>query len=132
MIEMNHQVKVKLDGNDMTKAFENIAVAINENVLTTSYLADEGFSSHEVVGFNPTVSLTGHFNPEDPACIYLAEREFQLGEGRKSTITLERAGTTITCPVTIITIAISGGMAQAPNTISVTIAFNGKPQMSSG
>jgi hypothetical protein len=137
-IEMNHEVQVEIDSNggvgtptyvDMKNAFDNIGVAINENVLVTSYLADEGFSSSEVVGFAPTVSLSGHFKPDDPACKYLASIEFQLGAGRKSSIRLQRVGTVITCPVTLTAISISGGQAQAPNAISVTIAFNGKPTM---
>jgi len=137
-IEMNHEVAVEIDSKggvgtpdyvDMTKTFENIGVAINENVLTTSYLADEGFSSHEVVGFAPAVTLSGHFKPTDPACQYLASKEFELGAGRKSLIRLERVGTVITCPVTLTAINISGGQAQAPNAISVTISFNGKPKM---
>jgi len=138
-IEMNHEVTCEIDSNgdvgtpnyvDMTKAFDNIGVIINENILTTSYLADEGFSSNEVVGFSPQVTLSGHFKPDDPACQYLASKEFELGAGRKSLIKLQRVGTLIKCPVTLININISGGQAQAPNDISVTIAFNGKPTMS--
>ena len=111
----------------LCNAFKNVAVAMNEVVYNATYLNDGGYGSSHVVGFAPTVALQGDFMASDPACAYLDKAQWQIGAGRVTDIKMTRNGQTVTCPVTLTSIAIAGGESTAPNSISVTIAFNGKP-----
>ncbi len=113
--------------SDMTVAFKNIGVALNEQVYTASYLADEGYSSSMVTGLAPTVTLTGDFMADDPVCAYLDKKQWGRGADRVTDIKMTRNGQTIASSVTLTGIAIAGGESTAPNTVTVTIAFNGKP-----
>lgn len=135
-IELNNKIGVKLNTtpsgetktmSDMTLAFKNIAMAINEVIYSASYLADGGFSSSAVVGAAPTITLTGDYMEGDAVCEYLDSKQYEIGSARVTEIELTRAGKTIICPVTITGIAIAGGDSTAPNSITATIAFNGKP-----
>lgn len=138
-IELNNEIGVKLNTtpsgetktmSDMTLAFKNIGMAINEVIYSASYLADGGFSSSAVVGAAPTITLTGDYMEGDAVCEYLDSKQYEIGSERVTEIELTRAGKAITCPVTITGIAIAGGDSTAPNSITATIAFNGKPTIS--
>lgn len=140
-VEFNHEVECLINTTptgstptyaSMCNAFKNIAIALNEVVYNATYLADGGFSSSAVVGFAPTVTLQGDFMKDDPACNYLDKIQWGLGKDRVTDIKMTRNGQTITCPVTLTSIAIAGGESTAPNSISVTIAFNGKPTVTEG
>lgn len=135
-VELNSAVSVEINTTpsaeqatyaSLTNAFKNIAVAMNEVVYNASYLSDGGYGSSHVVGFAPTVSLQGDFMASDPACAYLDKAQWEIGAGRVTDIKMTRNGQTITCPVTLTSIAIAGGESTAPNSVSLTIAFNGKP-----
>ena len=135
-VEFNHEVECLINTTpteetptyaSMCNAFKNIAVALNEVVYSAAYLSDGGFSSSAVVGFAPTVTLQGDFMAADPACAYLDKIQWKLGKDRVTDIKMTRNGQTITCPVTFTSIAIAGGESTAPNSITVTIALNGKP-----
>ena len=136
-VELNNEVGAVLNitpeaeqptYGDMTKAFKNINTAINENVYTASYLSDGGFGSSAVVGAAPVVTLTGDFIKGDPVCEYLDGIQYEIGDKRVSDIKLTRNGKTVKCPVTLTGVAIAGGDSTAPNSVTVTIAFNGKPE----
>ena len=135
-VELNHQTEVMLniapdtaDGEyaSLCNAFKNVAYAMNEVVYSASYLADEGYSSSAVTGFAPTVTLQGDFMATDPACAYLDKVQWETGAGRVTDIKMSRNGQTVTCPATLTQIAIAGGDSTAPNSVTVTITFNGKP-----
>ncbi|MCM1055536.1 MAG: hypothetical protein NC394_08445 [Bacteroides sp.] len=133
-VEFNNQVKVELDiGNgtekwgDMTKAFKNINQSINENTFTAAFLCDGGFNSTIVTGASPTLALSGYYVKGDPVCEYLDENQYEIGDRRISRIKMTRGSGTVTCSVTITSIAISGGESSEPTNVSVTLAFNGKP-----
>lgn len=107
--------------------FKNYTVALNETVYNAMYLADDGFGSSLVSGMAPTINMTGDFNPQDPACAYLERIQYKIGADRVSMLKLNRGSLSLTCAVTLTSIAIAGGDAGQPNQISITIAFNGKP-----
>lgn len=138
MLELNNQIVAELDiGTSSTPqwatlgtSFKNISIALGENVYTASYLADEGFSSSEVTGLSPTATFTGDFKPDDPLCVFLNERQYTLGESRKSKLRLTRNGEVLIAPVTMTAITLAGGEANQPNSVTLTLAFNGKPEIS--
>lgn len=138
-IEMNNSVTIEINttpsGGTATYAslcnmFKSYGLALNEQVYEAMYLADKGYGSSAVTGLKPVVSLTGDYNPDDPACQYLNKAQWEIGEGRVTDIKMTRGGQTITCPVTLTAIAIAGGESSSPNSVSVTMAFNGKPTVS--
>ena len=137
-VELNSEVDVQINTTpteetatyaSLCNAFKNVAVALNEVVYSATYLSDGGYSSSAVVGFAPTVTLQGDFMKADPACVFLDKAQWQIGAGRVTDIKMTRNGQTITCPVTLTSIAIAGGDSTAPNSVSVTISFNGKPKV---
>ena len=137
-VELNSEVDVQINTTpteeaatyaSLCNAFKNVAVALNEVVYSATYLSDGGYSSSAVVGFAPTVTLQGDFMKADPACAYLDKVQWGIGKDRVTDIKMTRNGQTITCPVTLTSIAIAGGESTAPNSVSVTISFNGKPKV---
>lgn len=136
--ELNSEIKAEINTtptgeaatySDMRNAFKSIGMAINENVYSATYLADGGFGSSTVVGAAPAITVTGDFIKGDPVCEYLDTIQYEIGSKRVTDIKLTRNGKVISCPVTLTGIAISGGESTAPNAVSVTIAFNGKPKV---
>lgn len=135
-VEMNNGVDISIltSGDSESEVyaslallFKNYNMALNEQIYNAMYLADDGFGSSLVSGMSPTISLTGDFNPSDAACAYFEGIQYKTGGDRVSKVKLNRGTQALVCPVTITTIAIAGGDAGQPCTISVTIAFNGKP-----
>ena len=134
-VEFNNQIKAELDigkggteeWGDMTQAFKSIAQALNETTYGATYLCDEGFGSTIVTGMAPALNLTGDFIKGDPVCQFLDDMQYEIGDKRVSKIRLTRNGKVVSCPVTLTNIAIAFGESAAPNSVSVTINFNGKP-----
>ena len=138
-VEMNSGVDISIltSGSDPTEKyasladmFKNYTVALNEQIYNAMYLADSGFGSALVTGMNPTVNLTGDFNPKDEACAYFEGIQYKVGADRVSKLKLNRGTISLTVPVTITSIAIAGGDAGQPNSISVTLTFDGEPTIS--
>lgn len=135
-VELNSAISVEINTTptedtptyaSLCNAFKSAAIAMNEVVYNATYLNDGGYGSSHVVGFAPTVTMQGDFMAADPACAYLDKAQWEVGAGRVTDIKMTRNGQTVTCPVTLTSIAIAGGESTAPNSVSVTIAFNGKP-----
>lgn len=135
-VEMNNQIRAEINTTpeaeiatygDMTQAFKSIGVAINETIYNASYLSDGGFGSSAVVGAAPVLTLTGDYLKNDPVCQYLDGIQYEIGNKRVTDIKITRQGKVVSCPVTLTGVAIAGGESNAPNSITVTIAFNGKP-----
>lgn len=135
-VELNNQIKVEINTtpeaeestySDMTQAFKSVGIAINEVVYNATYLSDGGFGSSAVVGAAPVVTLAGDYIKNDPVCQYLDEIQYEIGDKRVTDIKITRQGKVITAPVTLTGVAIAGGDSTAPNSVNVTIAFNGKP-----
>ena len=140
-VELNHETKVFINTTptaesaaykSMCNAFKNVAMALNEVVYSASYLSDGGYGSSTVTGFAPTITLQGDFMASDPVCAYLDKIQWSPGAARVTDIKLNRNGQIITCPVTLTQIAIAGGDATAPNSVTVVITMNGKPSVEEG
>lgn len=133
-VEFNNQAKVELDigkgteeWGDMTQAFKSVNQAINESTFSAAFLCDGGFGSTIVTGAAPTISLAGYYIKGDPVCEYLEDIQYEIGDQRISKIKMTRGSVTVTCPVTLTGVAITGGESTEPTAVNVTIAFNGKP-----
>lgn len=138
-VEFNNQISVQLDigggsserWGDMTQAFKSINHAINEKTFSAAFLCDGGFDSTIVTGAAPTVALSGYYVKGDPVCEYLDKIQYEIGDKRISRIKMTRGTGTVICSVTLTAIAMAGGESTEGTAINVTIAFNGKPSLSS-
>ncbi len=135
--EFNHEITCEININptgtaeyaSLCEAFKDIAIAMNETVYKAKYLSDGGYSSALVTGLNPTVSQTGDFIKNDPACQYLNKARWKTGAGRVTDIKMVRAGEEISVPVTLTSIQVAGGTPENPTSVSIVIEFNGKPNV---
>lgn len=137
-VEMNNQVSIEINTTpgaesptyaSLADMFKSYNFNLNEQIYEAMYLADRGYGSSNVTGLKPVLTLTGDYNPNDPACKYLNEAQWKIGGGRVTDIKLTRGGQIITCSVTMTGIGIVGGESAAPNGVNLTLTFNGKPEV---
>lgn len=101
-----------------------------ETADTSAYWDGEGQSETDITGKNVSFAIAGHRKHGDAAQDYIASKFFDIGDSLR---TLARwkdsAGNTYTCKATMTAIVPFGGNANAKETFSCTIAFNGKPEV---
>ncbi|MFX0552961.1 phage tail tube protein [Lactiplantibacillus plantarum] len=126
------------DPKDVTKAtfvplaagISGVTPAANETDDNTAYYDGAGFTDTDVTGKRITLAFSGHRVIGDAAQDYVASKFLAIGESLK---TLARwtdpDGNKIVSNVTITAIVPMGGNANAKQTFSFTLSFNGKPIM---
>ena len=137
-VEYNHEIACEINITpeadtaiyvSLSKAFKNIATAMNETIYSAFYLSDGGYGTDFVTGIKPTITQTGDYIKNDPACQFLNKARWKTGKGRVTDIKLTRAGESVSCPVTLTSIQMAGGDANNPNSVSVAMSFIGKPEV---
>lgn len=142
---MNVKNKFEIDvaGNqdpagDLTKAnwarlaagISGVTPAANETDDNTAYYDGDGFTDTDVTGKRITIAFTGHRVVGDAAQDYVASKFLAIGQNLK---TLGRwtdtNGNVVVSSVTLTAIVPMGGNANAKQTFSFTMSFNGKPIM---
>lgn len=117
---------------ELMDGISNLAQAINEVIVQTSYLADKGWGSSEVTGGQFTVTLTGHrkFGNEAQDYIFSSDVRYKFGNARKTNLRLtEPGGARIVWPVTLANITAAGGDSNQPDAITIGIHGNGAPEI---
>lgn len=126
------------DPTDVTKAtfaplaagISGVTPAANETADNTAYYDGAGFTDTDVTGKRITLAFTGHRVIGDAAQDFVASKFLAIGERLK---TLGRwtdpDGNKIVSSVTLTAIVPMGGNANAKQTFSFTMSFNGKPIM---
>lgn len=126
------------DPKDATKAtfaplaagISGVTPAANETDDNTAYYDGAGFTDTDVTGKRITLAFTGHRVIGDAAQDYVASKFLAIGQNLK---TLGRwtdtNGNVIVSSVTLTAIVPMGGNANAKQTFSFTMSFNGKPIM---
>ncbi|WP_137624975.1 phage tail tube protein [Lactiplantibacillus pingfangensis] len=141
---MNYKNKFEIDTagtqdpKDTTKAtwallaagISGVTPAANETDDNTAYYDGDGFTDADVTGKRITLAFTGHRVLGDAAQDFVASKFLAIGGSLK---TLGRwtnpDGSTIVASVTMTSIVPMGGNANAKQTFSFTMSFNGKPLM---
>ncbi|MCB5223063.1 phage tail tube protein [Lactiplantibacillus pentosus] len=142
---MNVKNKFEIDvaGNqdpagDLTKAnwarlaagISGVTPAANETDDNTAYFDGDGFTDTDVTGKRITIAFTGHRVVGDVAQDFVASKFLSIGQNLK---TLGRwtdtNGNVVVSSVTLTAIVPMGGNANAKQTFSFTMSFNGKPIM---
>jgi hypothetical protein len=126
------------DPKDVAKAtfaplaagISGVTPAANETDDNTAYYDGAGFTDTDVTGKRITLAFTGHRVIGDAAQDYVASKFLAIGQNLK---TLGRwtdtNGNVIVSSVTLTSIVPMGGNANAKQTFSFTMSFNGKPIM---
>lgn len=100
----------------------------NEELDQTQYMDGDGFASSDVTGAQLVISFEGHRKFGDAAQDFIASLQPALGEDRKTNFKWTDAnGDEFSGNVTVANIVGGGGDANAKNTFSFEIHFNGKP-----
>lgn len=137
-VEYNHEITAEINITpeadtakyvSLCNAFKNIGMAMNETIYSAFYLSDGGYGTDFVTGIKPTIQQTGDYVKNDPACQFLNKARWKTGKGRVTDIKLTRAGESVSCPVTLTSIAVGGGDANNPTSISIAMSFIGKPEV---
>lgn len=114
----------------VAKGVENVDPEFEDEVDDTVYYDGQGFGNDDVTGIKASLVFSGHRNYDDEAQNYVAGMAFEVGEGRKTTFKWEQAnGTTVTGPVTVSEIKVTGGDANEKSEFSFSVTFNGKPEV---
>ncbi|WP_407856376.1 phage tail tube protein [Enterococcus hailinensis] len=107
-----------------------ITPAAADTTDTSAYYDGEGFTDSTVTGKNITFQVAGHRVFGDPAQDYVASKFLSIGnELRTLAQWTDAQGNKVQSVVTLTSIAPFGGAANAKQTFSFTMAFNGKPKM---
>lgn len=108
---------------------KNMSQSLNEVLDQSTYYANKGWGSTEVIGAQLTLTLTGSIKNGDAACDYLLSDKVMYGFGsaRKTHLKLQKGKKIIIWPVTIVNITPGYGDANAVNALTVTIHGNGQP-----
>lgn len=113
----------------LAELMTNMSQSLNEVLHQTTYYADKGWGSTEVIGAQLTLTLTGAVKPGDKACDYILSDKvmFELGNARKTHLKLQKGKKVIIWPITLANITPAYGDSGAVNALTVTIHGNGRP-----
>ncbi len=103
----------------------------NENIQNISFLCDGGYGSSWVAGMQTKINMSGKYLKNNDFCKYLLSIEPEIGAKRVTNCRISKFGQSIECGCTLENIVIGGGTATDGAPITFTIAFNGKPTISS-
>lgn len=112
----------------LAAGISTITPAAADTTDATAYYDGEGFTDSSVTGKNITFALSGHRVFGDPAQDYVAKHFLSIGDELRTLARWTDAkGNKVQSVVTMTAIVPFGGAANAKQTFSFTLAFNGKP-----
>lgn len=112
----------------LAAGINNFTPSLNETTANDVYYDGGGYGSTDVTGKRLQLAYTGHRLEGDAAQDYIASHVLDIGDALKTLARWTQAdGSTIVGQVTISNIVTSGGAPGAKQTLSFTLAFNGKP-----
>lgn len=106
----------------------NFTPSLNETTTNDVYMDGEGFGSTDVTGKRLQIAFTGHRLEGNAAQDFVASHVLDIGDKLKALGRWTQTdGSTIVGQITLSNIVTSGGAPGAKQTLSFTMAFNGKP-----
>lgn len=133
-LKRNYETTFEIDTSDTStpswaqlKGFTNFSKAMNEVVEQFAFLDENGWGRSEVVGAQPTVTLTGKRLVGDTAQDFIFAKQYGSFGDRHVSYKMTKDGKVLTGDCTLANIDDGGGDAQALDEVSVTIHFNGAP-----
>ena len=111
----------------------NVEPSAEEETEETAYYDGDGTPETDVISVRMTWSFEGMYDDEDPAHKFIRSLEFETGEGRKVMYKQVRQdGTVLEGPATVTEPITTGGEASAYEQFSFTIAWDRKPDITTG
>lgn len=111
----------------MAGGISSITQNAADTVDNQAYYDGDGESSSDVTGLNDGFAFTGNRNVGDTAQDFIVSLKHKTGEGRKVNIRhTSPDGTVETAQYTLSNIVITGGAANAKETLSFTAGQNGR------
>ena len=112
----------------LAAGISTITPAAADTTDATPYYDGEGFTESEVTGKNITFAISGHRVFGDKAQDFVAKHFLSIGDELRTLARWTDAkGNKVQAVVTMTSIVPFGGAANAKQTFSFTLAFNGKP-----
>jgi len=111
----------------LCQGIESMEFTPNEQNQQYFFLCGQGFADNEATGAAPEISCSGRRIVGNPAQDYIVEKQFDLGDDRKTSVKITAEGYVITCDATIGDVTSFGGSTLDVNNFACTLRLNGKP-----
>lgn len=111
----------------LCQGIESMEFTPNEQNQQYFFLCGQGFADNEATGAAPEISCSGRRIVGNPAQDYIVEKQFELGDDRKTSVKITAEGYVITCDATIGDVTSFGGSTLDVNNFACTLRLNGKP-----
>lgn len=113
----------------LAKWVSNVDDDSDEEVEDEAYYDGDGTPEDDVISVKKTYAFEGLYDDEDAAMRFIADLEFETGEGRKIWFKQERTnGEVFEGPATVKEIKVTGGEASDYATFECSISWDRKPE----
>lgn len=117
----------------LSQGLQTVTPSSQETVDTQSFWNDKGGSETDITGKHARFAMTLQRVVGDPAQDYVVSRFLAMGDNLRTLMRwTDQGGNVITSNVTLTAIVPFGGNANARQTVSFTIEFNGQPVLTTG
>lgn len=129
-----------VDLNDVTTGkwawlaggINTVTPSANETTTNDAYYDGGGFTETDVTGKQVQLAVSGNRKVGDPAQDFVAGKFWQFGNAVKTRVIWIENGVPVVAKATLTNVVPTGGAANAKQTFSFTIAFNGRPKIPAG
>lgn len=105
----------------------------DEEIEEEGYYSGDGTPENDVINIQKTYTFEGFYDDNDEAMKFIADLEFETGEGRKIMFKQVRTnGDELVGPATVTDIVVTGGEATEYATFSCAISWDEKPEITRG
>lgn len=110
----------------------SVTPSANETTTNDAYYDGGGFTETDVTGKQVQLAISGNRKVGDPAQDYVSEMFWKFSNAVKTRVIWINNGHPVIAKATITAVVPTGGNANAKQTFSFTIAFNGRPKELNG
>src|SRR5690625_866718 len=105
----------------------------DEEIEEEGYYDGDGTPESDVIFVKKNYTFEGLYDDSDPAMNFIAEKEFETGEGRKIMLKQVRTnGDELVGPATLTDVKVTGGEATEYATFECAISWDKKPKITKG
>jgi len=117
----------------LAKWISDVSDDSDEEVEDQAFYDGDGTPEEDVMSVKKTWTFEGMFDEDDEAMQFVADKEFETGEGRKVMYKQERTnGDVLEGPATLKDIVVTGGEASEYAAFGCAISWDRKPEITKG
>lgn len=109
-----------------------ITPSSNETTSNDQYYDGDGFTDTDVTGKQFQLALSGNRKTGNPGQEYIVSKQYAIGSAVKTRVIWVNNGQPVVAQATLSAIVTTGGAANAKQTFSCTVNFDGKPRAVNG